>query len=81
MKTPIFLLILLAVSVMGCESSVCERENTGGCDRSCINDEDCKSICGAGCININEEFDPLKAEIDCTPSLGCYCDKNICKSK
>lgn len=62
------------------DETVCVRTNTQNCDRSCTKDEDCKDICGAGCININERFDPQKAEIDCMTSTGCGCVDNVCRA-
>ncbi|MBI2110694.1 hypothetical protein HYT51_02845 [Candidatus Woesearchaeota archaeon] len=62
-------------------SGKCELSNTKGCDRSCNADNDCKELCGGGCINIHEQFDPKGAEIDCTPPEGCHCVNNLCTSK
>jgi len=60
-------------------SGECELSNTEGCDRSCNADSDCKEICGAGCININEQFDPKGAELLCTPLTECNCVNNVCR--
>jgi len=57
----------------------CEFGNAEGCDRSCNADSDCKEICGVGCVNSNESFNPKGAEIDCTrPVELCHCVNNLC---
>lgn len=60
-----------------CTTRVCELNNIGGCDRSCNSDIDCQEVCGAGCININENFDDKGVEASCPPML-CHCVDNIC---
>jgi len=57
----------------------CEFSDIKGCDRSCYADSDCKEICGAGCININQQFDPKGTELLCTPLTGCSCMNNVCQ--
>ena len=61
--------------------TVCEFGNSDGCDRACINKENCKHICGAGCFNINEEYDFKGPAPMCFVADGCDCIDNICQER
>jgi hypothetical protein len=58
-------------------NKLCEFNNTDNCDGSCEANNDCKFICGVGCINVNETFDPLGVLFDCAPGK-CNCVNNMC---
>jgi len=78
------IIILLIASVLVYyyfqqEGSVkCEFENSGGCDRSCNIDSDCKFSLGQ-CVNVNEEV--LLENNFTIPAYfieTCACEKNVC---
>lgn len=58
-------------------NKLCEFNNTDNCDSNCSSISDCKFICGVGCINKDEIFDPMGATFDCAPGT-CICNVNTC---
>jgi len=65
-----------------CEEAVtvCSQDDSSNCDRACVSDDDCKWVCGCGCISKDENC--IFKDMMCAPPLfdyGCKCVNNICE--
>lgn len=58
-------------------SDTCNAKESELCDRSCLNNEDCKQACPIGCVNIDQNYQPL-SEVACE-QITCECIDNQCQ--
>ena len=54
----------------------CSEEHPEFCDRSCQVDSDCKSVCGCGCLNLEEK---CQSNSNCLITIPCECENGKCE--
>jgi len=77
----IFIILFLAVDqiMIRLPTPGCSTFNPEKCDKTCTIDEDCRSACGCGCINTEEECKTGKRGLISGISMMPQCIQAECK--